>query len=61
MKTKKQYNVLAVIKRILVHMWEQDRGLYGVGRSIKIQGNPAMQLITRNNITVRPRKIQAVA
>ena len=29
MKSKKQYNVLAVIKRMLVHMWEQDRKQFG--------------------------------
>ena len=29
MENKKQYNVLAVIKRMLVHMWEQDRKQYG--------------------------------
>ena len=28
METKKKYNVLAVIKRMLVHMWEQDRKQY---------------------------------
>ena len=26
---KKNYNVLSVIKRMLIHMWEQDRKQYG--------------------------------
>ena len=29
METKKQYNVLAVVKRMLVHMWEEDRAQFG--------------------------------
>jgi len=29
METKKSYHVFAVIKRMLKHMWEQDRGQYG--------------------------------
>ena len=28
-KTKKSYNVFAVIKRMMTHMWEQDRAQYG--------------------------------
>ena len=29
MKEKKKYDVLSVIKRMLAHMWEQDRKQYG--------------------------------
>jgi len=29
MEKKKKYNVLSVIKRMLAHLWEQDRKQYG--------------------------------